>query len=165
MSAVQPSLSLRLTARHPCLRYGLEPVGKGQAAAGFRAVFAPGVAAVDGATGAIIERAAGFAGFTAGLAFFFAAFFLAAGFLAFFTGFLAFFLAGFFLSAFFFAGFFLATFFLAAFFFAGFLATALCFFLAFLAGFFAAFFAFFFVAMVKLLLQVKEKQLLQTRPG
>jgi hypothetical protein len=35
--------------------------------------------------------------------------------------------------------------------------------LAFLAGFFAAFFAFFFVAMVKLLLQVKEKQLLQTR--
>ena len=134
MSAVQPSLSLGPTARHPYLHYGREPVGKGQAAAGFRAVFAPGVAAVDGATGAIIDRAAGFAGFTAGLAFFFAAFFLAAGFLAF--------LAGFFLAAFFFAGFFLATFFLVAFFFAGFLATAL-FFLAFLAGFFAAFFAFF----------------------
>jgi hypothetical protein len=144
MSAVQPSLALGLTARHPYLRYGLEPVGKGQAAAGFRAVFAPGVAAVDGTTGVIIGRAAGFAGFTAGLAFFFAAFFLAAGFLAF--------LAGFFLAAFFFAGFFLAVFFLAAFFFAGFLATAL-FFLAFLAGFFAAFFAFFFVAMVKLLHQ------------
>ena len=91
MSAVQPSLTPGLTARHSYLRQGLEPVGKGQAAAGFRAVFAPGVAAVDEATGAITELAAGIAGFTAGLAFFFAAFFLAAGLLAF--------LAGFFLAA------------------------------------------------------------------
>jgi len=79
---------------------------------------------------------------------------LAAGFLAF--------LAGFFFAAFFFAGFFFAVFFLAAFFFAGFLVNAL-FFLAFFAGFLAAFFAFFFVAMVKLLHQVKKRQLQQTR--
>ena len=49
------SFTLRVTFP-PVPGYGREPVGKGQAAAGFSAVRAPGVAAVDGliaGTGAI----------------------------------------------------------------------------------------------------------------
>jgi hypothetical protein len=150
-------------AREACpVPYGLDPVGKGHAAAGFRADFAPGVAAVDG-TGAAAGIGIGAAGVAIGLAAgFLAAFFLAAGFFlaAFFAGFFADFLAAFFFAgffaAFFFAGFFFAAF-LAAFFFAGFFFAAF-FFAAFLAGFFlAAFFAgfffaaFFFVAISRLL--------------
>src|SRR5713226_2886644 len=93
----------------------------GQAAAGFRAVLAPGVAAVDGA-GATVP-AVGAAGFAAA--------FLAAFFLGF-----AFFRADFFLAAFFFAGFFND--FLFAF-------AALFFFF-----FFAAFLPFLFLAMTDL---------------
>jgi hypothetical protein len=94
-----------LTAVHSQPAQGLEPVGNGQAAAGFRAVLAPGVAAEDGvdATAPIIGAAG------------FAAAFLA----AFFLGLAAFFLAGFF-NDFFLAFFFDALFFF--FFFAAFLA-------------------------------------------
>ena len=64
--------------------YGRDPVGNGQAAAGFSAVLAPGVAAVDdGATRLIAIVAAGLAlGLAALLAFFFflADFFLPAAF-------------------------------------------------------------------------------------
>lgn len=125
---------------------GRDPVGNGQAAAGFRATFALGVTAADGAAGAVVgANAAGvtarLAAFIGALAFFLAGFF--AAFLAAFTA--AFFLAGlFFVEAFFFAGFFFATtFFLVA--------TRYFFFLAafFLEVFFAAF---FFVAMLELLL-------------
>ena len=65
---------------------GREPVGNGQAAAGFSEDFRPGAAAVDGVAGAGAGLVAAF--FAAG---FFAAGFLAAGFFA--AGFLA---AGFF---------------------------------------------------------------------
>lgn len=41
------------TAGHSGRIQGLEPVGNGQAAAGFNAVFAPGVAAVEGAGAAV----------------------------------------------------------------------------------------------------------------
>src|SRR5208337_4813729 len=79
----------REATRSPCFRlqvarelcpipYGLEPVGKGHAAAGFRADFAPGVAAIDG-TGAVTGFGMGAA---TGLAIGFAAGFLAAFFLA-----------------------------------------------------------------------------------
>jgi hypothetical protein len=87
--------------------YGREPVGNGHAAAGFSAVLALGVAAVDGgATGALAVVAAGLAvGLAAFFAFFFfpaffffvADFFLPAAFLpAFFTDFFFFFDAFFF---------------------------------------------------------------------
>jgi hypothetical protein len=103
--------------------YGRDPVGKGQAAAGFSAVLAPGVAAVDGAaTGLAIVSA----GLALGLAAFIAFFFFPAFF---------FFLADFFLPAAFLPAFFNDFFFRDAFFF---------FF------FFPPFFAFFF-AMLNLL--------------
>jgi len=98
--------------------YGREPVGNGHAAAGFSAVLAPGVAAVDGVvTGAIVS--AELAGEAACIAFFF--------FPAFF-----FFLADFFLPAAFFLPAVLSDFF---FFFDAF------FFFFFLPPFFAFFFA------------------------
>jgi hypothetical protein len=62
MSAVQPEalVTFGLTAVHSEPTQGLEPVGKGQAAAGFNAVLAPGVAAVEGAgAGAAVAGAAG----------------------------------------------------------------------------------------------------------
>lgn len=71
--------------------YGRDPVGKGHAAAGFSAVLAPGVAAVDGADAAVL--AIGSAELASGLAAFFAFFFFPA---------FVFFLAGFFLPAAFF---------------------------------------------------------------
>jgi hypothetical protein len=99
--------------------YGREPVGNGHAAAGFSAVRALGIAAVDdGAarTDVIAELATGLAGL---LAFFF---FLAAFF---------FFLAAFFLpGAFFLPAFFAAFFFFDAFFFFFFLAVFFAFFFA-----------------------------------
>lgn len=124
----------------PVPGYGREPVGKGQAAAGFSAVRAPGIAAEDGraaGAGAVVAtRIAFFAGF---LATFFAAlagftaagfFFLAAAFFFFAAFFflpagLAFFLAGFLAAFFFFAAFFLVAFFFAVFFAAFFLAFAM----------------------------------------
>jgi len=113
-------------APRPILRdpgYGREPVGKGQAAAGFSAVLAPGVAAVDGAVAGLAIVSAGLA---LGLAAFIAFFFFPAFF---------FFLADFFLPAAFLPAFFNDFFFRDAFFF---------FF------FFPPFFAFFF-AMLNLL--------------
>jgi hypothetical protein len=103
--------------------YGRDPVGKGHAAAGFSAVLAPEVAAVDGAV-------AGLAIFSAGLALGLAAF-----------------IAFFFFPAFFFflADFFLPAAFLPAFFTDRFFFDALFFFF-----FFPPFFAFFF-AMLNLL--------------
>jgi hypothetical protein len=101
--------------------YGREPVGKGQAAAGFSAVLAPEVAAVDGMV-AIAP-----AGLALGLAAFIAFFFFPAFF---------FFLADFFLPA---------AFFLPAFFSFFFFRDAFFFFF-----FFPPFFAFFF-AMLNLL--------------
>jgi hypothetical protein len=103
--------------------YGRDPVGKGQAAAGFSAVLAPGVAAVDGAVAGLAIVSAGLA---LGLAAFIAFFFFPAFF---------FFLADFFLPAAFLPAFFNDFFFRDAFFF---------FF------FFPPFFAFFF-AMLNLL--------------
>jgi hypothetical protein len=99
--------------------YGRDPVGNGQAAAGFSAVRALGIAAlVGGVAGAVTMLAAGLATGSAGLAdaffflgfFFLAAFFLPAALLATF-----FFEDFFFLDAFFFF-FFLAAFFLPFFF-------------------------------------------------
>src|SRR5258708_14822977 len=99
------------TAGHSQPTYGLEPVGKGHAAAGFRAVFAPpSVAAGEGAVAAVPAIvAAGVAAFLAalplGFAFFRADFFFAAFFADFFNDFLfPFFLAAF-LFFFFFASF------------------------------------------------------------
>src|SRR5512134_898880 len=110
-SCAEPRARKRGATRAPRIpqtlaSYGRLPVGNGQAAAGFSAVFAPGAAAVDGAIGAGAGAAAGFAaaGFgaaflTAGLALFIAflaldAAFLGAAFLAarltFLTAFLAF---------------------------------------------------------------------------
>src|SRR6266576_3372257 len=82
------------TAGHSQPTYGLEPVGKGNAAVGFRAVFTPPSA--DAAEGAVAADpaivAAGVAAFLAalplGLAFFRADFFLAAFFAGFFSDFL-----------------------------------------------------------------------------
>ena len=105
-----------------CPGYGREPVGNGQAAAGFSAVRALVTAADTGATGDLI----GAAWLAAGLAGFFAFFFL--------------FAAGFFLAAFFFffpAAFFLAVFFAAFLFFEAFFLDAFFFF------FFAGFLDFF----------------------
>lgn len=99
--------------------YGREPVGNGQAAAGFSAVLAPVTAADAGAMGDLIGAAwlaAGLAGFFAFFFFFAAGFFLAA-FFFFFPA--AFFLAVFFAAFLFFEAFFLDAFFF--FFFAGFL--------------------------------------------
>jgi hypothetical protein len=127
--------------RSRCYRQGREPVGNGQAAAGFSDDLMPGAAAVEGAAAAAglqqPSSAAGFfaAGFLA--AGFFAAGFLAAGFFA--AGFLA---AGFFAAGFLAAGFFAAGFLAAGFFAAGFLAAGF-----FAAGFLAAgFFAAGFLA-------------------
>ena len=90
--------------------YGREPVGNGHAAAGFSAVLAPGVAAVDGGdTSTDVILAAGLA---LGFAGFFAAFFFLAAFLGFFLAAFFFFLAFFLPAAFFFlAGFLVAFFF------------------------------------------------------
>ena len=79
----------------PIPGYGRDPVGKGQAAAGFSAVRAPGVAAVDGrttGTGAVGATWIAFlAGFLAAFffleAFFLVAFFFAVFFAAFFLAF------------------------------------------------------------------------------
>jgi hypothetical protein len=99
--------------------YGREPVGNGHAAAGFSAVLALGVAAVDGLNaGAVIA-----AGLALELAAFFAFFFFPAFF---------FFLADFFLPAAFFLAFFDFFFFDALFFF----------------FFFPPFFAFFFAMLI-----------------
>jgi len=126
-----------LASTQDAAQEGREPVGNGQAAAGFSDDFKPGVAAVEGAAGLGAAGAAGLAaaGFFAGAGFL-AAGFLAAGFLA--AGFLAaaffgaaFLAAGFLAAAFFFgaaflaAGFLAAAFFGAAFFAAGFLAVAI----------------------------------------
>jgi len=82
-------------APRPTLRvpgYGRDPVGKGQAAAGFSAVLAPGLTALDGiAAGAVAAwLALGLAAFIAffffpAFFFFLADFFLPAAFLAFFS--------------------------------------------------------------------------------
>jgi hypothetical protein len=144
------------SGRTPASLYGRLPVGKGQAAAGFSAVLAPGAAVAEGA-GAVV--AAGAAGLAAGG-------FLAARFVAFFAFLATFFLADFladFLAAFlpvlpadlFFAAF-LADF-LADFFLADFLDD-------FLADFFAAFFAFLAVAMINLLKGLSRMDRRQTRP-
>src|SRR5712691_1501343 len=98
------------TAGHSQPTYGLEPVGKGHAAAGFRAVFAPpSVAAAEGAVAADPAIVAGVAAFLAafppGLAFFRADFFLAAFFADFFNDFLFPFFIAAFLFFFFFAAF------------------------------------------------------------
>jgi len=66
----------RLPARD--FSYGLDPVGKGHAAAGLSAVLAPGAAAVDGAAAGAPSFAAGLAGLDA---LFFFAFFLVGAFL------------------------------------------------------------------------------------
>jgi hypothetical protein len=122
----------------PILRvpgYGREPVGKGQAAAGFSAVLAPGVAAVDGAVAGLAIVSAGLA---LGLAAFIAFFFFPAFF---------FFLADFFLPA----AFFLPADFSDFFFFFD---DAFLFFF-----FFPPFFAFFFAILI--LLQVVEQKLVR----
>jgi hypothetical protein len=136
-----------------CEVYGRLPVGKGHAAAGFNAVFAPGAAAVDGAVGDGITAglAAGFGLLTAR---FLAALRGAARFLAAFLDFLADFFAPL-LATFFFATFLVARFFI------DFLAVFLPadrrfledFFDDFFADFLADFFAFFafFIAMMNLL--------------
>ena len=139
--------------------YGRLPVGNGQAAAGFSAVFAPGAAAVDEFAGLGIAagRDAGF-GIEGALraAGFLAAFLGADRFLAVLFDFLADFLATF-LATFFFAAPFLAAFLPDRFvdLFAVFLELGRRFLEAFLpdffADFFAAFFAFFFIAMMNLL--------------
>jgi hypothetical protein len=136
MPAVQPEAQgPGLTAVHSQPTYGLEPVGKGQAAAGFRAVLAPGVAAVDGA-GATVP-ASGAAGFVAALA-------------AFLLGF-AFFRADFFPAALFFAGFFNDLF--------------LAFDALFFFFFFAAFLAFLFFAMTNLRQELMEQHTEPARRG
>jgi len=134
-----------LASTQDAAQEGREPVGNGQAAAGFSDDFKPGVAAVEGAAGLGAAGAAGLAaaGFFAGAGFL-AAGFLAAGFLA--AGFLA---AAFFGAAFLAAGFLAAAFFFgAAFLAAGFLAAAFFFGAAFLAAGFlaAAFFGAAFLA-------------------
>ena len=115
---------VRETSPHPdsfrCPGYGREPVGNGQAAAGFSAVRALVTAAGAGAIGVLIGaawRAAGLAGLFAFFFFFFAAGFFPAAFFFFFPA--AFFLAVFFAAFLFFEAFFLDAFFF--FFFAGFL--------------------------------------------
>ena len=104
--------------------YGREPVGNGQAAAGFSAVLTLVTAAGGGAMGTLIGAAWLAAGLAGCFAFFF---FFAAGFLAAFFFFFpaVFFLAVFFTAFLFFEAFFLDAFFF--FFFAGFLAFFLAF--------------------------------------
>ncbi len=69
MPAAQPGTRSRADRSSFGAHQGREPVGNGQAAAGFRAVFAPGVAAVEGAAaGACVPVAAGACGAAIGVA-------------------------------------------------------------------------------------------------